>query len=742
MDKIFFRRLEERPAESSTTNAFNDQRNDIELLTKRKDRRDRRLHPSRTEMMDTNGRRTGDKVIDRLVGEEDGDNPTQISQVQLRHGDESKGSFESTSKTKRSGGIREILDKLNPYKGNPHLTRSRLSTKTGPTQAKEPSLFIDDFPEHLRYSRMNDLGPQWSKPLMYPKSGKKRTTVEWQDLERLDDGQFLNDNLIAFYLRYLERKLEDGSPELAKKVYFFNTYFFTSLTNTSRGRRGINYQAVRNWTRMIDIFTYDYVVVPINESAHWYVAIICNLPALNRNPDPSGDTTTILPVEDKIGGLDGADDDRMPELTSSLSNTRSRDPPEPVEGNEKPDERDTRESFAEMNLLDDNNNSTLTVEQHEDIQGEIEAIDSNAKLVPDREAMGERKSLQMDQAEHEAHEDLFAEDEGAIEAIAVETPVRKAVGSTKKGKRKSIPPMKTLDPDQPAIIILDSLGLSHSPTVRILKDYLHEEAKDKRGGMYWDDGQLKGMTAKQIPQQDNFCDCGLFLLGYLEKFVDNPREFVVKILRREYDEKMDWPKLVPSEMRANIRGLIQGLHASQEDERSQVRRGSARNIGKDHDQTGHVPTSSPSRETIPVKPEGVGISERNMDALVTGENIERTLTPKEVLDPAARVDEPEPHAKKIKETPVYAGKSGSVEILPASNATIESPFVIVDSQPEVASQQAQSEGVLKHNVREKSFELPAEVATTPPSPACKRRIPDPYKSLSVVLSPSKRTRRG
>jgi sentrin-specific protease 7 len=47
-------------------------------------------------------------------------------------------------------------------------------------------------------------------------------------------------------------------------VYFFNTHFYTKLTEKA-GRNIINYQAVARWTSRVDIFSYDYIVVPINE---------------------------------------------------------------------------------------------------------------------------------------------------------------------------------------------------------------------------------------------------------------------------------------------------------------------------------------------------------------------------------------------------------------------------------------------------------------------------------------------
>ena len=60
---------------------------------------------------------------------------------------------------------------------------------------------------------------------------------------------------------YLFNKLNVPSD----KVYFFNTYFFTQLTKNT-GRQSMTYKAVERWTSKIDIFSYDYIVVPINEA--------------------------------------------------------------------------------------------------------------------------------------------------------------------------------------------------------------------------------------------------------------------------------------------------------------------------------------------------------------------------------------------------------------------------------------------------------------------------------------------
>lgn len=136
--------------------------------------------------------------------------------------------------------------------------RSTRATRGTHTFKSPPPIGLVDSVPRVKH----DNGPAWEEPVVYPFSGRKRTTVEFTDLERLDDDEFLNDNLIAFYIRFL---MEREKNKLDKVVYFFPTHFYTALTTTAEGKRGLNYQAVERWTRGEDIFQYDFVVVPINE---------------------------------------------------------------------------------------------------------------------------------------------------------------------------------------------------------------------------------------------------------------------------------------------------------------------------------------------------------------------------------------------------------------------------------------------------------------------------------------------
>ncbi|KAJ8793317.1 hypothetical protein J1605_000312 [Eschrichtius robustus] len=88
--------------------------------------------------------------------------------------------------------------------------------------------------------------------------------------------------LSPFRLRYLI--LEKVSDELVERSHIFSSFFYKCLTrkennltednpNLSMAQR--RHKRVRTWTRHINIFNKDYIFVPVNESSHWYLAVIC-----------------------------------------------------------------------------------------------------------------------------------------------------------------------------------------------------------------------------------------------------------------------------------------------------------------------------------------------------------------------------------------------------------------------------------------------------------------------------------
>lgn len=74
---------------------------------------------------------------------------------------------------------------------------------------------------------------------------------------------------------------------------------------------------------------------------------------------------------------------------------------------------------------------------------------------------------------------------------------------------------------RPCILIFDSLaGASRSRVVATLRDYLTCEHKVKTGEeKIYDRDSIKGACPK-VPQQNNFTDCGLYVLQYVEQFLN------------------------------------------------------------------------------------------------------------------------------------------------------------------------------------------------------------------------------
>lgn len=460
-----------------------------------------------------------------------------------------------------------------------------------------------DSSAHPRVSIDEDsLASAWhSRPLVSPGS----TPVEWRDLleardlERLEDGEYLNDNLIEFYLKYLKIQLEQTSPDTAKKVYFFNTFFFASLTR--KGKRGINYDAVQKWTRSIDIFSYDYVVVPICESQHWYVAIICNLPTLFKDRGIG----EMLPEDESPQGpqFDSFRDHYRVELPAGSSDHRFGQTLALSVG-----ELDSsiREIDAPIEQYPSKSFEDLSLEPCHGKPPELEAEPCAAQATNGHSDSGHSDSRPSDQR---------LPDTQAAKQV-VQTAVHKETDSEpielrekvinegcnlrsdldKKKKQRTAPARPRINPNIPLIITFDSLGLPHPHTNKALKDYLAAEGKAKRA-IDLDISQLKGITAKKIPLQENYYDCGLFLLGYIAKFLEGPKEFISRVIAHAYFDE-DWATLIPRNLRAKIRAQIRTLLSDQaRKERDCIAKADWR-----HSQQRHVSEESSLHTTHPEEP--------------------------------------------------------------------------------------------------------------------------------------------
>lgn len=104
----------------------------------------------------------------------------------------------------------------------------------------------------------------------------------------LAQDQFLNDVIIDFYLKHLVHDILTHVQR--EKTHIFSTFFYKRLTTKPSKVNKISnphewdnslspaqkrHARVKTWTKNVNIFEKDFIVVPINENCHWFVAIIC-----------------------------------------------------------------------------------------------------------------------------------------------------------------------------------------------------------------------------------------------------------------------------------------------------------------------------------------------------------------------------------------------------------------------------------------------------------------------------------
>ena len=85
-----------------------------------------------------------------------------------------------------------------------------------------------------------------------------------RDIATLSGLNWLNDEVINFYMNLLmERGRNDNYPS----VYAFNTFFYPKLLK-------MGFSGIKRWTKKVDIFSHDLLLVPVHLGMHWCLATI------------------------------------------------------------------------------------------------------------------------------------------------------------------------------------------------------------------------------------------------------------------------------------------------------------------------------------------------------------------------------------------------------------------------------------------------------------------------------------
>ncbi|CAK1544274.1 unnamed protein product [Leptosia nina] len=159
----------------------------------------------------------------------------------------------------------DIISKVNHEQSLAHL-RNKLKYEL----CIEESLIVEDQPsvelppltpeqENLVSKAMGP-GPQGQVLIE-----KFNLRITRRDLQTLSGLNWLNDEVINFYMNLLMQRCSERKD--LPQVYAANTFFYPKLMQS--GQAGL-----RRWTRKVDIFAHDLMVVPVHLGIHWCMSII------------------------------------------------------------------------------------------------------------------------------------------------------------------------------------------------------------------------------------------------------------------------------------------------------------------------------------------------------------------------------------------------------------------------------------------------------------------------------------
>ena len=108
--------------------------------------------------------------------------------------------------------------------------------------------------------RARELPPKWNQPLLYPFEGAKRANVDFKDLARLNPTEFLNDNIINFYLRSI-----DSLPLPSRVCVCMGRDWKDDSSNTSQVPRGRSQTRESGFASRNSFLQHLFLRTPLNE---------------------------------------------------------------------------------------------------------------------------------------------------------------------------------------------------------------------------------------------------------------------------------------------------------------------------------------------------------------------------------------------------------------------------------------------------------------------------------------------
>ncbi|ROL18725.1 Microtubule-associated protein RP/EB family member 3 [Anabarilius grahami] len=362
-----------------------------------------------------------------------------------------KLSFEEASNRLKTHSCTQKQEALKPFSSSPDAPRCEIATLSVSDSDEDDLIVLPSSPKQ-----------EIKKLVVYPPPPAKRgLTITEEDLDCLEEGEFLNDVILDFYLRlkwYLVCEQQD--KEDATKYHVFSSFFFKHLTQEDHKRlpetTGLSIQErrhnrVKTWTRNVNLFEKDFIFVPINQMAHWYLAVICFPGKISQTSD----------LDPHLSGR-----------KHSVEYLFDQSPPNPMSLFYSPESSKPLSRWSQS--IDDFNQSFC-----------------------------------------------FLSDDEAEDDIQVV-------------KNRSV---------------LNNVS----------KQYLQEEWKVKMGSQQSFGKEVMKGWSPLVPQQDNYTDCGIYVLQYVESFLKNPPQS----FHNNMDLNSWFSQRTVKRKRRQIKRLILRLHKQQ-----------------------------------------------------------------------------------------------------------------------------------------------------------------------------------
>ncbi|KAG6377143.1 hypothetical protein JVT61DRAFT_1195 [Boletus reticuloceps] len=455
---------------------------------------------------------------------------------------------------------------------------SSASLKTGP-ESIPPNGDSGSSTSHRRSARQSAIRslraspplPPQAQPetdevvLMYPPTGTGALSIMLSDLKRLQPEEYLNDTLIEFGLKLWLNDLRERTQRW--RIKFTSSALSSTRNLTTKRIRRMDIRACVSGPPKLIYSRRNIFIVPINENIHWYLAIIyepghtLEPPLLlsqlsgarmtrtrkqkQQRPKAHSGSFTEIPLERLSPAAHVTEED--PEAdTSSMDATRATTP-STTENQEMDD--------VAITIFDRSCSITAGSQPVFTTSSEVQMRDPSPNLVhPPSDSMDVDADTSVTDPVPNTTLQVAEVQEPPTSKQSSGIPVSRFYGSiSKQGNPEPVVIADNEDSgedqqqeaevddmlavtqystgDLPAaqtyIFTLDSLGTRHPQAIKVLKQYLEREAKDKYN---FDEVRVAVGKQVQVPVQPNTWDCGIYLLNFVKVLMSAPSEFVEQIL--------------------------------------------------------------------------------------------------------------------------------------------------------------------------------------------------------------------